>query len=158
MYGGTGSASASEEQPSMLPDKLESGTPNGVGIAGLGAGVDWVLRTGVDKIRRHHDEILGVLVSGLAEIPGVTVYGPESHEHRAGLVSFRVEGHQSSEVGLALDEEYGIMCRAGLHCAPAAHKTIGTFPEGTVRFGIGPMTIESEIEKSLAAIQEIARR
>ncbi|MHB9035702.1 MAG: aminotransferase class V-fold PLP-dependent enzyme [Armatimonadota bacterium] len=158
MYGGTGSDSASEEQPEYLPDKFESGTPNGVGIAGLGEGVRWILERGSKEIRKHHEEIIRRLVSGLLEIQGVTVYGPAPDERRAGLVSFRLERHEVSDVGFALDQEYGIMCRVGLHCAPAAHRTLGTFPTGTVRFGIGPFTTALEIDKALQAVEEIARK
>jgi selenocysteine lyase/cysteine desulfurase len=156
--GGTGSASASEDQPEYLPDKFESGTPNGVGIAGLGAGVRWIVERGLSEIRARHESLMHRLLCGLMEIQGVIVYGPGPEERRAGLVSFLIEGHDTSEVGFALDQDYAILCRVGLHCAPAAHRTIGTFPQGAVRFGIGPFTTDSEIDRVLRAIGEIARR
>ncbi|MEN6357513.1 MAG: aminotransferase class V-fold PLP-dependent enzyme [Armatimonadota bacterium] len=158
MRGGTGSASSSEEQPDFLPDKFESGTPNGVGIAGLGAGARWIAERGLDNIRAHHDDLMRRLVSGLMEIEKVRVYGPRADERRAGLVSFSIAEHENSDVGLTLDEEYKIMCRVGLHCAPAAHKTIGTFADGTIRFSIGPMTTAQDIDLALQAVEEIASR
>ena len=158
MFGGTGSASALEVQPDFLPDKFESGTPNGVGIAGLGAGVRWILERGIDGINDHHDRLIKRLVSGLSEIDSVTVYGPKLGERRAGLVSFTIEGLENSDIGLALDEKYGIMCRVGLHCAPSAHKTLGTFPDGAVRFSIGPFITIEDIEKALSAVRDIARQ
>ena len=158
LRGGTGSRSESEEQPDFLPDKFESGTPNGVGIAGLGAALQWITERGVDNIRAHEARISVALVEGLSAIPGVTVYGPHDAERRVPVVSFRIEGHAVSEVGMQLDEEFDVLCRVGLHCAPAGHKTIGTFPEGTVRFAAGPLTTDSEIGQAIAAVAEIANR
>lgn len=157
ILGGTGSASSSEEQPDFLPDKFESGTPNGVGIAGLGAGVRWVMERGLDNIRAHHNDLMHRLVSGLMEMDNVMVYGPGADERRAGLVSFCVAGHENSSFGLTLDEKYNIMCRVGLHCAPSAHKTLGTFADGTIRFSIGPMTTAQDIDRALQAVKEIAQ-
>ena len=97
----------------------------------------WVLDRGVDAIRQHEMELTRRLIDGLREIPGVTVYGGLDAERQTATVSFNVAGLEPSEVGLRLDDEYGILCRVGLHCAPAAHKTLGTFPSGTVRFGLG---------------------
>lgn len=155
--GGTGSNSAVEEQPLMLPDKLEGGTLNGPGIAGLGAAVKWIEDRGFETVKAHHDELINRLVSGLADMPGVTIYGPQPGENRAPLVSFTIEGKAVSDVGLRLDRDFGILCRVGLHCAPAAHRILGTFPEGTIRFGIGPMTTRNEIEQALSAVARIAR-
>ncbi|MCE5321940.1 aminotransferase class V-fold PLP-dependent enzyme [bacterium] len=158
MRGGTGSASASEEHPDFLPDKFESGTPNGVGIAGLGTGVCYIAERGLDNIRAHHNDLMLSLVSGLAEIDKVRVYGPSTNERRAGLVSFRIEGYENSDIGLTLDEKYEVMCRVGLHCATTAHKTLGTFPDGTVRFSISPLTTASEIDQALQAVKEIVSK
>lgn len=156
MQGGTGSRSEAEEQPDHLPDKFESGTPNGVGIAGLGAGVRFVMEHGVDAIRTDEIESKRLLVEGLAEIPGVTVYGPRDVAASTATVSFTIEGRRVSEVGLRLDEEFGVLSRVGLHCAPAAHRTIGTFPEGTVRFSPGIFTTESDTQTALGAVGGIA--
>lgn len=155
--GGTGSASEFEEQPLMLPDKYESGTPNGVGIAGLGAGARWLLGRGVAAVRAHEVELTDALLAGLRRIPGITLYGPDSALEMAAVVSCCVAGHSVSEVGERLDEEFGILSRVGLHCAPAAHKTIGTFPEGTVRLAPGPLTSPSDIQQVIRAFEVIAR-
>jgi len=154
--GGTGSQSEREEQPAFLPDVGESGTPNAVGLAGLDAGIQWVLERGVEAIRRHEIEITQRLIDGLAAIPGVRVFGPRDASRAAAIVSFNVDGLSPSDVGFRLDERYGVLCRVGLHCAPAAHKTIGTFPIGTVRFAPGPFTTSDAIETALAAVREIA--
>lgn len=155
--GGTGSTSSSEEQPGMLPDKFEAGTPNGAGIAGLGEAVRSLLRSGIDKIRSHHARLMDYLVGGLSSTPRVTVYGPPAGVERAPLVSFTVEGRSNSELGLRLDTEFDVLCRVGLHCAPAAHRTIGTFPDGALRFSIGPNTTEGDISQALDAVAAVAR-
>lgn len=154
--GGTGSRSEWEEQPDDLPDRYESGTPNGVGIAGLAAGIGWVTDRGVNAIRAHEAALTGRLLAGLCAIPGVTVYGPAA-DKRTATVSFTLAGKRVSEVGLRLDEEYDILVRVGLHCAPAAHRTIGTFPEGTVRLAAGAATTEDDVGAALRAVEEIAR-
>ena len=155
--GGTGSRSEWEEQPDFLPDLCESGTPNAVGLAGLEAGVCWVLERGVDAIRSHEVELTRRLIDGLRDIPGVTLYGGLDANRQTAIVSFNINGMEPSEVGLLLDEEYGIMCRVGLHCAPAAHKTIGTFPVGTVRFGLGIFNTRDEVDAAVAAVGELAQ-
>lgn len=154
--GGTGSRSEFEEQPDMLPDKYESGTANSVGIAGLGAGVHWVQSIGVESIRAREAELNELLLSGLKNIPGITVYGPSDPEKRTAVVSCRVAGQNVSEVGLRLDDEFGILCRVGLHCAPSAHKTIGTFPEGTIRLAPGIFTSPEDIRTVIAAFEKAA--
>jgi len=156
--GGTGSRSEREEQPDFLPDMCESGTPNAVGLAGLEAGVRWVLERTVEAIRAHEGELTQRLLDGLREIPGVTVYGPDDARLRTAVVSFNIAGMEPSEVGMRLDEEYGIMCRVGLHCAPAAHRTIGTFPAGTVRFALGAFTTREEVDAALRAVARLARK
>jgi len=154
--GGTGSRSEMEEQPDFLPDMCESGTANAVGLAGLGAGVRFVLEQGVENIRRHEEKLTAQLIEGLQTIPGVTLYGGRDAARQAATVSFNIVGLEPSEVGLQLDEEYGILCRVGLHCAPSAHKTIGTFPTGTVRFGLSYLSTEEEVEAALRAVREMA--
>jgi len=154
--GGTGSRSEREEQPNFLPDVFESGTPNAVGLAGLSAGVRWVLERGVETIRAHEVELTRRLIAGLQNIPGVTVYGGRDATRQTATVSFDIAGMEPSEVGLRLDEEYGIMCRVGLHCAPAAHKTIGTFPVGTVRFGLGALNTLEEVDAAIGVVRGLA--
>jgi len=155
--GGTGSRSEQEEQPDFLPDMCESGTPNAVGLAGLEASVRWVLERGVAAIRAHEVALARRLIDGLMDVPGMTVYGGLDAERQTATVSFNVAGMAPSEVGLRLDENHGIMCRVGLHCAPAAHRTIGTFPVGTVRFGLGALNTVDEVDAAVAAVEQLAR-
>ncbi len=155
--GGTGSRSEYELQPDFLPDMYESGTPNVVGLAGLQASVHWVLGQGVAAIRAHEVALAQRLIEGLRAIPSVIVYGTLDAERQTATVSFNVHGMEPSEVGLRLDDEHGILCRVGLHCSPAAHKTLGTFPEGTVRFGLGAFTTEEEVHVAVDAVRQLAR-
>jgi len=156
--GGTGSASELEVQPEFLPDKLESGTLNICGIAGLNAGVQFILNRTLETIRRHEAELTTRFLQGLRDVPSVTVYGPESADVKIGVTSFNLGGVSCSDVGLILDERFGIMCRIGLHCAPAAHRTIGTYPNGTVRFGWSFFTTLDEVDVALDALRTIAER
>ncbi len=153
--GGTGSRSEQEEQPDFLPDRYEGGTPNAVGLAGLAAGIRWVLNRGVEAIRAHEVSLTQRLIDGLRGIPGVIFYGTADATRRMAVVSFNIAGMDPSEVGLRLDEEYGIMCRVGMHCAPAAHRTIGTFPIGTVRFGLGAFNTAEEVDAAVDAVREL---
>ena len=155
--GGTGSRSEYEEQPEFLPDKYESGTQNAVGLAGLEAGITWLLDEGIDAIRAHEIQLIQQVLDGLQAIPGVTVYGSLDAASQTATVSFNLEEMAPSEVGLRLDEEYGILCRVGLHCAPAAHKTMGTFPDGTVRFGLGAFNTPEEIDTAIEAVRSLVR-
>ncbi len=154
--GGTGSRSEHEEQPAFLPDLCESGTPNAVGLAGLGASTRWVLGQGVERIRAHELALTGQLLAGLAAIPGVTVYGTGDAQRQTATVSFNIAGLEPSEVGLRLDDDYAIMCRVGLHCSPAAHRTLGTFPGGTVRFGLGVFNTAEQVAAALDAVAALA--
>jgi cysteine desulfurase family protein len=155
-WGGTGSRSDEEYQPDFLPDKYESGTLNLVGIAGLGAGVEHIMREGVDNVRKRECDMTQRLIDGLLDIPGVKVYGGLDANRQIGVVSFNIDGMSPSEIGLRLDDEYRILCRVGLHCAPAAHRTIGTFPDGTVRFGLGTFNTEDEIDAAIEAVKNLA--
>jgi cysteine desulfurase family protein len=155
--GGTGSRSEYEKQPAFLPDKYESGTLNTVGLAGLRAGVEFVLERGVEDIRVHEVELTQRLIEGLLDIPGVILYGGHDAEMQMATLSFNVEGLAPSEVGLRLDEAYDIMSRGGLHCSPAAHRTIGTFPVGTVRFSLSYFNTVEDVDEALRAVGEMAR-
>jgi cysteine desulfurase/selenocysteine lyase len=154
--GGTGSRSEWEEQPGFLPDMCESGTANAVGLVGLAAGVRWVRERGVQAVRQYETQLTQRLIDGLQEIPGVTVYGSLDATQQTATVSFNVAGLEPSEVGLRLGDEYDLMCRVGLHCAPAAHKTLGTFPRGTVRFGLSAFNTQDEVDTALHAVRDIA--
>jgi len=157
LRGGTGSHSEHEEQPEDLPDKFESGTPNGPGIAGLGAGVRCILERSIEAIRAHEEALTLLLLEGLTSIPGVRCYGPMEADRRTAVVSFTVAGRRVSELGLRLDDEHDILCRVGLHCAPAAHRTMETFPEGTVRLAPGLFSTGDEIRAALRGIERIVR-
>lgn len=154
--GGTGSRSEFEEQPDFLPDRFESGTPNGVGIAGLLAGVRFVLRKGVDRIRQNESRLMDTLKRGLEQVPGLELYGPGSSTDRIATLSINLSGLSSSDVAFRLESDFGILCRSGLHCAPSAHRTLGTFPEGTVRFSLSLSNTEDEIEAATQAVCQIA--
>ncbi|OPY13830.1 MAG: Cysteine desulfurase [Syntrophus sp. PtaB.Bin001] len=156
MAGGTGSRSEFEEQPDFLPDKFESGTPNAVGLAGLEAGVRFVLNRGVETIRAQETELTEILLDGLKTVPGVVLYGPENLSKRIAVVSFTIEGLSPADISLALDEEYNIMTRPGLHCAPSAHKTIGTFPVGNTRFSLGAFNTAEEVQTAVEAVSRLA--
>jgi len=155
--GGTGSHSEFEEQPDFLPDLYESGTLNTVGLAGLNAGISFLLKEGINKIYQYELSLSQKLIAGLKEIPGVTVYGENQVKDRVAVISFNIKDQFPSEVGLRLDEEYDIMCRVGLHCSPAAHKTIGTFPTGTVRFSMSWFNTFEEIDQAIMAIRNITK-
>jgi cysteine desulfurase family protein len=157
--GGTGSNSDKEEQPQQWPDKFESGTLNYWGLAGLKASADFLLKTGVETIRKKEEALTYLFLKEAEKIKGVKCYGlpSGSEKDRAAVVSLNVEGKDPSEVGYELDEKYGIMTRVGLHCAPLAHRTIGTHPIGTVRFSFGYYNTEKEIEKAIQALKEIAK-
>jgi cysteine desulfurase/selenocysteine lyase len=153
--GGTGSRSEFEEQPDFLPDRFESGTPNGVGIAGLLAGVQFVLEKGVEQIRQHEIGLTQKVIEGLRRISRVKLYGPQNQRDRIATLSFNFTHLSPSEGALRLEKEFGILCRPGLHCAPSAHRTIGTFPEGTIRFGLSVFNTEEEIDAAIQAVSSI---
>jgi selenocysteine lyase/cysteine desulfurase len=155
--GGTGSRSEFEEQPDFLPDRFESGTPNGVGIAGLLAGIQFVLKKGIEQIHQHETSLIEKLIEGLKKFPQVKLYGPKNGEDRIATLSFNIAQLSPSDVAMRLEREFGILCRPGLHCAPAAHRTIGTFPEGTVRFSLSYLTSEWEVDQALQAVNHLAR-
>lgn len=156
MRGGTGSDSAHEIQPEFLPDAYESGTLNLAGIAGLGAAARFLLEIGIEAVRAHEHKLIAEFLAGASEISGLTFYGPKDAAFQCGLASFNIEGALPSEVGLILDQSFGIMSRTGLHCAPSAHRTLGTFPTGTVRFSFGWFNTAAEVQKGLEALREIA--
>ena len=158
IQGGTGTKSESEEQPGMLPEMLESGTPNGVGIAGLLAAVEYVTERGVEAIRAHEMALTQQILDGLADAPGVRLYGPRDPARQTGTVALTIDGLRVSEVGLRLDDEFGVLSRVGLQCAPMAHRTIGTFPEGTVRLAPEVFTTHEEIDQTVHAVRVIANR
>ena len=157
IFGGTGSASESELQPDFLPDKLESGTLNAIGLAGLGAALSDLSAFGVDNVLPHEQKLLRQFRDGLRELPEIEVYGPADPAESVGVLSLNVAGLPCDEVGVRLEQQFGIFTRTGLHCAPAAHRSIGTLTSGTVRFSVSRFTTEAEIAAALAALAIIAR-
>ena len=157
LRGGTGSESAHEVQPLFLPDAHESGTVNVTGLAGLHASVRFLLDIGIDAVRAHEQELVTRLLSAVQGVPGLRVHGPLDPRVKCGTVSFTLNGATSSEVALLLDESFNVMARAGLHCAPAAHKTLGTFPTGTVRFSLSWFNTEAEVDTAARALHDIAQ-
>lgn len=156
IMGGTGSRSEFEVQPEHLPDRFESGTQNIAGIAGLGAAIQWLNERGLGTIRNQEMDHIRGLLSGLHDIPGIKLYGPCEPAHTTAIVSFTLAGKTVSEIGLELDEQYGILSRVGLHCAPIAHRTIGSFPEGTVRLAPGVFTSPDDIHRVISAVGRVA--
>jgi selenocysteine lyase/cysteine desulfurase len=154
IHGGTGSRSESEEMPEHLPDRLEAGTVNTAGAAGLGAACTWIRERTVEAIHAHGQELEQRLAIGLKEFPGVFLHGWNPDKPRVSILSFTMRGKDVGELALRLDRKNGIMVRAGLHCAPAAHQRLETYPNGTVRVGIGPFNTESDIDALLAAVSD----
>ncbi|MFH1081575.1 MAG: aminotransferase class V-fold PLP-dependent enzyme [Pseudomonadota bacterium] len=158
MRGGTGSRSEFEEQPDFMPDKYECGTPNTIGLAGLCAGVAFILEQGVEAVREKEETLTRRFLNHLHDLSGdITVYGPLTAQPRISLISFNLRDIISSDAALYLDEQWGIMCRPGLHCAPAAHRTIGTFPQGTVRFSFGFFNTEEHIDLAAEALRQLLK-
>lgn len=153
--GGTGSDSDSEETPEFLPDKFEAGTLNIPGIFGLHASLFYLEEIGIEKIRKQEEERLYELLEGLKEIEGIHIFGNDTVENRVAVVSIQTDWMDEAELAFLLDQHYGIMTRVGMHCAPNAHKTLGSFPRGTLRFSIGYRTTKREIALVLKALKEI---
>jgi cysteine desulfurase family protein len=156
LYGGTGTRSMSDAQPDELPERLESGTQNVVGLAGLHAALEFLQEIGLNRLREHERALLGQLLTGLRRIPAVQLYGPADTGRHGGALSFTLAGLDPAVVGYRLDHEFDIGVRVGLHCAPDAHRTIGTFPQGTVRVSPGWFNTHADIDRCLAAVHALA--
>jgi cysteine desulfurase family protein len=156
--GGTGSLSSSIDQPDFLPDKFESGTLNSSGIAGLLEALIYINKIGIDSIKEQEDYLTSKLLNGFLNMDSIEVYGPKDPSLQTSVVSINSSKISNSELGFLLDSDFGIMTRTGLHCAPLAHKTIGTFPSGTIRFGIGPFNDIKEINYTLNSVNSILKR
>src|SRR6056297_803436 len=153
--GGTGSKSDQETQPNFLPDKFESGTMNTMGISGLKAGVEFIQKIGVEKIREHEHQLGKAFLEGLKKIPEIKIIGPADLKEQVPTFSITAGDRDLGQLSFELDEKYNVMTRSGLHCAPFAHKTLGTFPEGSLRFSIGYFNTVEEIEFALNALNDI---
>ncbi len=154
--GGTGSQSEELYQPDFLPDRYEAGTLNTPGIAGLGAGIQYILSKGQQKLLCQQIRLEKMFLDALSQIKNVTIYGPERLEERIGIISINIKDHDSSYISNILSENYGIATRGGLHCAPLAHQTIGTFHQGTVRFSPGIFNTLEDVKLCIKAIEEIS--
>ena len=155
--GGTGSKSELLSQPEDLPERFESGTPNTSGLAGLGAGVKFILDQGIDTIRRHEQELTRQLLDGLQRLEGVTIYGPRDYTEQTAVISLNIEGRDAAEFSFLLDHLFDIATRAGLHCAPLAHQTLGTLETGTLRLSPGYFNTAEEMNVLLEALHSIVK-
>ncbi len=154
--GGTGGNSEEDVQPSEPPDRYEAGTVNTVGIAALGAAVDFILHNGVEAIEAHERALTTHLIEGLRAIDGVRVLAPEEPDQRVAVVSLIVDGWEPADFGAALDEAFGIACRTGLHCAPGACRALGAGGQGTIRMSPGFFTTVEEIDQAIEAVRDLA--
>lgn len=160
LSGGTGSISHTEEVPDFMPDRFEPGTMNIPGIIGLHSGLKWIASTGIEAIAAHELELTGRFIKGLIPLEDeglLKICGLRGTEGRTGVVSIQTLTTDCADAAFRLDYEYGIMTRVGLHCAPNAHRTLGTFPTGTVRFSFGYFNTEEDVDAALAAISDICK-
>lgn len=156
--GGTGSDSKYPYQPNYLPNKFEAGTLNTVGIVGLLEGVKYINKLGIDSIREKEKSIIKYALNKLSNIPKIKIYGPKDINKIVGVISFNIEGIPCDEVGSELDEKYGIMVRVGFHCAPTAHKIMGTYNTGAVRISIGLFNTKKDIDSLFEALYIISSK
>lgn len=153
--GGTGSASDSEELPGWMPDRFESGTPNMPGVYGWEAALGWLENTGIEALENHEKTLSKRFLEGIYGLKNVKLYGITVPERRTGVFSVGFLNCDNAEAAWRLEREFGILTRCGLHCAPSAHKTLGSFPEGSVRFSTGWANTEADIDAALSAIAAI---
>ena len=158
LSGGTGSLSHTEQIPAFMPDRFEPGTMNLPGILGLKAGLEWLNETGIDKIRQHELALTRQFLEGLKPLEEqglLRIIGPRDCTNRTGVVSIQTLTKELAQAAHELDADYGIQTRVGLHCAPSAHQTLGTYPTGTIRFSFGWRNTSEHVQKALAALKEI---
>ena len=154
--GGTGSVSDSEDIPLYLPDRFEPGTPNLPGIYGWEAALAYLESVTVEAAAAHDRALSERFLIGLRDMPGVALIGPDTAEGRVGVFSLDFPGKDNAEITARLEEDFGILTRCGLHCAPSAHRTLGTFPRGTVRLSLGWFSTEEDIDRALQAIKAVS--
>lgn len=157
MHGGTGSQSEAPEQPEVRPDRYEAGTLNTPGIAGLGAGVRYVLQETTSEIYAKEWALTQQMMEGLSKLNRVRLLGPQLGKPRTGIVAFVTEGIDPSEMAFILDQHYGIAVRAGFHCTPLAHESAGTLETGAIRASVGCYTTAEEAEALITAVKEIMK-
>jgi cysteine desulfurase/selenocysteine lyase len=159
--GGTGSNSEQDVQPDFLPDRFEAGSHNAIGLVGLSEGVSWLLERGVEAIWQHEQSLVATMLDGLGRCPpAVRLFGPKGIAHRCGVFSVRIDGiDQPKTLSDRLEQEYGILTRPGIHCAPLAHRTIGTYDcGGTVRLSFGPFVSEDDVLRATEALAAIGEQ
>ncbi|MDO4711409.1 MAG: aminotransferase class V-fold PLP-dependent enzyme [Peptostreptococcaceae bacterium] len=154
--GGTGSNSESLNQPEFMPDMLETGTLNAVGIVGLGAGLDYINEQGIEQMMQKQQMLIGEAIRKLESIQGVKLYGTKDVAKRSGVLAFNIRDIGSQEITLRLSEEFGIATRGGLHCAPLAHSRMGTLEQGMVRASVSSFNTVEDIEVLADAVEKIA--
>ena len=155
--GGTGSISEDDRPPEFMPDRYEAGSHNTIGLAGLSAGLDWVLERGVDKIAVHERELIGTFLDGIDGVDKLKLFGPAGVKNRVGVFSMRIDGYEPPELAAILESSFGILTRAGLHCAPRIHETLGTLSTGgTTRLSFSPFLSSQDVQYAADALAEIA--
>jgi selenocysteine lyase/cysteine desulfurase len=154
-YGGTGSNSDSDDQPEFSPDIYESGTLNAPGIAGLGAGLDFIRCEGFERIQGHGATLAQRFCDKVSALRGITVIGPRDRKRTLPTVSLTVRDIDHGLVARRLSDDYGVCARMGLHCAPNAHRALGTFPQGTIRFSFGFFNTEEDVDVIVGALKTI---
>ena len=159
LSGGTGSISHTEEIPAFMPDRFEPGTLNLPGIFGLHAAIQWLKETGIDTIHKKESYLTSLFLDKIKHIDPngdkIQLIGKKTPDGRTAVVSIQTPGRDVSEIAYLLDKNYGIMTRVGLHCAPSAHETLGTYPIGTIRFSFGYFNTEEEVLFAVKALEEI---
>jgi len=154
MEGGSGSHSKLKRHPREMPDLLEYGTLNAPAIGALGGGIDFNTNIGLENIRLHEEELVKIFVEGISDLPYIEVYG-DLEKKRTPVVTLNIAGTDPAEVSQLLDEEYSIATRPGMHCAPLAHRSIGTYETGAVRFSFGYFNTIEEVEYAVKALKDI---
>ncbi|MCR4292430.1 MAG: aminotransferase class V-fold PLP-dependent enzyme [Candidatus Kuenenia sp.] len=154
--GGTGFEPASLTQPEEMPFRLESGTPNTVGIVGLKAGIEYVISKGTHTIRAHEQKLIQKIINALQNDERFILYGTKDVSRKVGILSINIKGYTAAEAGAILDQSFTIAVRPGLHCAPFVHQQMGTYPDGTIRISPGFFNTEEEIDILISALNDIA--
>ena len=155
--GGTGSFSHLETMPTHMPDAFESGTLNLPGIIGLNEGLAYIESQGMENIHNHELALTQSFLEGLQSIDGINIVGKQNIQDRTAVVSITIDGMDPANIAYELESTYHIMTRVGLHCAPRAHQTLGTYPEGTVRFSFGYANTHKDVESALSALHRIVK-
>jgi len=156
--GGTGTISEQPVQPATMPDKYEIGSHNAIGLAGLSEGVAWVLAKGVAELRAHEMSLCKLMSELAGGVEHLRVYGPQNLQDRAGVFSMNIDGMNPGELAELLERDFGILTRSGVHCAPLAHETIGSYPTGTCRLSFGPFTTDDDVRYAADALAKIAQK